>query len=120
MRFQFAQDRIHAGTKGEDGLQLTALEHVNRRMPDQRIVCMFIIAVLPLANASVGQRSRKRVDPVSGIECRVIEDNIHGHSCLLLRCFIFIFNWIASITNLSANRVVDKKGAFSTFRNQVG
>ncbi|AIV29238.1 hypothetical protein EC036_15910 [Enterobacter cloacae] len=36
-----------------------------------------------------------------------------------MRCFIFIFNWIASITNLSPDRVADKKGAFSTFKNHV-
>ncbi|AXA00521.1 hypothetical protein CSB67_4119 [Enterobacter hormaechei] len=36
-----------------------------------------------------------------------------------MRCFIFIFNWLASITNLSLNRVADKRGAFRTFRNQV-
>ncbi|EFC57072.1 hypothetical protein ENTCAN_05585 [Enterobacter cancerogenus ATCC 35316] len=49
----------------------------------------------------------------------MIENNIHSHSCLLLRCFIFIFNWIASITNFIVIRVVDKKDGFRAFRNQV-
>jgi hypothetical protein len=39
----------------------------------------------------------------------VIKDNIHSDSCLLLRDFIFVFNWIASITNLLAFALLIKK-----------
>ena len=115
---QLTENGVHPRTKSKHRLQTASLKHFDRGMPDQRVVGMFIIALFPFANACARQCRRERLNPVSRIKSGVIEDNIHSH-CLLVRCFIFIFNWLVSITNLSLNRVADKRGAFRTFRNQV-
>jgi hypothetical protein len=111
---QFAQNGIHASAKRKHGLQFTALKHLNGRMPDQRIVSMFVIARFH-SRTRARQCCRQCFNPISRIKSGVIEEYIHSHSCLFSRCFVFIFKWIVSITNLWRYVIADKKDAFAHF-----